>query len=61
MKHIPQDNFAEQGVTATEYKLALYAELKRDREANTGDPAIPVRILSIIDRAFVRANAGEFQ
>lgn len=47
--------------TALEYKMALYAELERDRRVNADDPIIPVRVLSLIDRAFVRANAGEFK
>jgi len=60
MKH--DSNFEpERQATATEYKLALYAELKRDRDENKDGPIIPVRIVSLIDRAFIRANSGEFQ
>lgn len=60
MKHIPQDNFTAQRATANEYMLALYAEIKADDKANPND-VIPVRVFSLIDRAFARANAGEFK
>jgi len=60
MKH--DTNFQpDRQPTALEYKMAIYAELQRDRRVNSDEPIIPVRILSLIDRAFIRANAGEFQ
>jgi len=60
MKH--DTNFTpDRQPTALEYKMALYAEMQRDRRVNADEPIIPVRVLSMIDRAFARANAGEFE
>jgi hypothetical protein len=60
MKH--DTNFQpERQVTATEYKLALLRELAADDAARDVSDRLPVRVLSLIDRAFVRANAGEFR
>ena len=61
MKHVTEFMPDDQGTAATEYKLALYAELKRDREVSVDEMPIPVRIISLIDRAFLRAHSGEFK
>ena len=58
MKH--DNNFEpERQATATEYKLALLREIAADDA--THDDKLPVRVFSLIDRAFAKANAGEFQ
>jgi len=46
--------------TPAEIKLALYHEL-RASDKRGDDPKIPLAISSVIDRAFARANAGEFK
>ena len=46
--------------TPAEIKLALYHELVASDERGD-DPKIPLTISSVIDRAFARANAGEFK
>lgn len=61
MKHIPQFTPANQGITATEYHLAILAEIKADDAQHDFGDKIPVRIFSMLDRAFARANAGEFK
>ena len=60
MKH--DTNFQpERQATGAEYKLALLREIAADDEGRDTSDMIPVRVFSIIDRAFARANAGEFQ
>lgn len=60
MKHIPQFTPATQA-TATEYKLALLREIAADDKGRDVSDMLPVRVFSIIDRAFARANGGEVQ
>lgn len=60
MKH--QANFQTPArVTGCEYFLALMDEIKSDDAAHDDGDKIPVRVLSLIERAFRRANAGEFK
>lgn len=47
--------------TATEYRLALLREIGRDDEGRDPSDMLPVRVFSIIDRAFAKANAGQVQ
>ena len=51
----------ERQVTATEFKLALLREIATDDAGRDVHDMLPVRVFSIIERAFSRANAGEFQ
>lgn len=47
-------------ITGSEYKSALFSELAKDDAKNEGHE-IPPRIYALINRAFIRAHAGEFK
>lgn len=55
-----QDAARPQQPTPMEMKLAFASELKRDDERHPDD-MISIRVYGILDRAFRRANAGEFR
>lgn len=57
---IDHDAQGTQLPTPAEIKMALYHELVASDERGD-DPKIPLTISSVIDRAFARANAGEFK
>lgn len=52
--------YATGRLTGLEYKSVIIDELANDDAANVGHE-IPPRIYALIDRAFLRAHAGEFK
>jgi len=58
MKHDRDISPARQA-TALDYKLALLREIGADDDGRDPSDMLPVRVFSIIDRAFAKANAGE--